>query len=207
MAGLIGRVRQRLGGPRQGPLRLALTLAERLAEHAAVTSVGRDNRFLDKVSVTGQGRFGARIAVGDESDLRGLWVIHEPDATITIGSRSELNAGCTLEVLEAVEIGDDVLIGAETYISDNDSHSADWNERRHDHMARRRGARDWSVVPRAPVRIADKAWIGRRVTILKGVEIGEGAIVATGSVVTQPVEPWTLVAGVPARRVRDVPRP
>ena len=130
-----------------------------------------------------------------------------PAARITIGSRSELNGGCTLEVIEAIEIGDDVLIGAEAYISDNDSHSDDWNERRHDHMARRRGERDWSVVARAPVRIADKAWIGRRVTILKGVEIGEGAIVATGSVVTQAVEPWTLVAGVPARRIRDVPRP
>jgi acetyltransferase-like isoleucine patch superfamily enzyme len=52
--------------------------------------------------------------------------------------------------------------------------------------------------------IESKAWIGRRSTILKGVTIGEGAVVAAGSVVTSSVEPWTLVAGVPARPLRQL---
>ena len=66
------------------------------------------------------------------------------------------------------------------------------------------GNRGWNVVPHAPVRIETKAWIGRRAMILKGVTVGEGAIVAAGSVVTGSVDPWTVVAGVPARTIRHL---
>lgn len=51
------------------------------------------------------------------------------------------------------------------------------------------------------VRIDDRAWIGPRVTILHSVHIGEGAVVAAGSVVTKDVEPFTIVAGIPARKI------
>ena len=54
----------------------------------------------------------------------------------------------------------------------------------------------------APIKICDNAWIGMNAIILKGVEIGEGAIVGAGSVVTKNVEPWTMVAGNPARVVK-----
>ena len=49
--------------------------------------------------------------------------------------------------------------------------------------------------------IDDRAWLGSRVTVLKGVTIGAGAVVAAGAVVTSDVAPWTMVAGVPARPV------
>jgi maltose O-acetyltransferase len=50
--------------------------------------------------------------------------------------------------------------------------------------------------------INDKAWIGFNAILLKGVVIGEGAVVAAGSVVTKDVEPWTMVAGNPARVIK-----
>jgi acetyltransferase-like isoleucine patch superfamily enzyme len=56
-----------------------------------------------------------------------------------------------------------------------------------------------------PVRIGDKSWIGLNVIILKGVEIGEGAVVAAGSVVTKNIPPWTIAAGNPARVIREIP--
>lgn len=60
----------------------------------------------------------------------------------------------------------------------------------------------------APVRIEDYAWISFRATILPGVTIGEGAVVAACALVTKDVEPYTMVAGVPARaigtRTRDL---
>jgi acetyltransferase-like isoleucine patch superfamily enzyme len=56
----------------------------------------------------------------------------------------------------------------------------------------------------APISIGDGAWIGSRVTVLPGVSIGNGAVVAAGAVVTRDVPPNTLVAGIPARRVRDL---
>lgn len=54
----------------------------------------------------------------------------------------------------------------------------------------------------APVQIDDYAWIGGRVIVLPGVHIGEGAVVASGAVVTKNVEPYTVVAGVPARKIK-----
>lgn len=55
----------------------------------------------------------------------------------------------------------------------------------------------------AGVTIHDDVWIGANVLIMKGVTIGEGAIVAAGSVVTKSVEPNSIVAGVPAKKIRD----
>jgi maltose O-acetyltransferase len=49
--------------------------------------------------------------------------------------------------------------------------------------------------------IEDRAWLGSRVTVLKGVTIGTGAVVSAGAVVTSDVAPWTIVSGVPARPI------
>ena len=56
----------------------------------------------------------------------------------------------------------------------------------------------------APVHIGHDAWIGCLVVILKGVTIGEGAVVGAGSVVSNDVPPFTIVAGNPARVVREL---
>jgi acetyltransferase-like isoleucine patch superfamily enzyme len=48
-------------------------------------------------------------------------------------------------------------------------------------------------------------WIGAGAVVLPGVTIGRGAVVAAGAVVTAPVEPYTVVAGVPARPIKTVP--
>jgi acetyltransferase-like isoleucine patch superfamily enzyme len=55
-----------------------------------------------------------------------------------------------------------------------------------------------------PVNIGNKVWIGANATILPGVTIGDGAIVAAGAVVTKDVVPKTLVGGVPARLIKSV---
>ena len=55
-----------------------------------------------------------------------------------------------------------------------------------------------------PIHIEDKVWLGANVTILPGVTIGEGAIVAAGAVVTKDVESRTVVGGVPARFIKKV---
>lgn len=57
-----------------------------------------------------------------------------------------------------------------------------------------------------PVIIKDRVWIGPNVTILSNVEIGEGAVVAAGAVVTKDVEPYALVGGVPAKKIGERPR-
>lgn len=55
----------------------------------------------------------------------------------------------------------------------------------------------------APIHIGNHVWIGARATILKGVTIGDGAVVAAGAVVNKDVPPNTLVGGVPARIIKE----
>jgi len=57
-----------------------------------------------------------------------------------------------------------------------------------------------------PITIGDRVWIGSNAIILTGVTIGEGAVVCAGCVVTKDVEPYTVVAGIPARKVNERPR-
>ena len=54
-----------------------------------------------------------------------------------------------------------------------------------------------------PIIIGDRAWIGPRVTILHNVHIGEGAVIAAGAVVTKDVEPFTVVGGIPAKKIAE----
>ena len=56
----------------------------------------------------------------------------------------------------------------------------------------------------APIHIGDQAWLGSNVTVLPGVTIGEGAIVAAGAVVTKDVAPNTIVGGIPAKFIKNV---
>lgn len=55
----------------------------------------------------------------------------------------------------------------------------------------------------APVVIEDFVWIANRAIILPGVKIGKGAVVAAGAVVTKDIAPWTIVGGVPAKKIGD----
>ena len=65
--------------------------------------------------------------------------------------------------------------------------------------------KNWSTVNSKPIKICSNAWIGMNCHILKGVTVGEGAIVGAGSVVTKDVAPWTIVAGNPANYIKDAP--
>ena len=137
------------------------------------------------------------------------------DGTITvlrgkmiIGDRVVINEGTKLICSKKIVIGNDVLISWGCNIVDsNIMHSMNSKKRLED----TRNARievenhtlgqhvDFSKIASAPVVIKDKAWIGFHAIILKGVTIGEGAIVGAGSVVTKDVPDYAVVGGNPAR--------
>ena len=113
-------------------------------------------------------------------------------ANVFVGPRSAVNAGCILDGRgHPIRIAHDVDIGTHTHI---------WTLQ-HDVNDPAHGTAG------GPVTIEDHAWIASRVTILPGVRIGRGAVVAAGAVVARDVEPLTIVAGVPARPIgrRDNP--
>jgi acetyltransferase-like isoleucine patch superfamily enzyme len=107
-------------------------------------------------------------------------------AHLTLGG-GYANNGAGIVCFKEIAIGRDVAIGPEVMIRDSDSHLISGSGR----------------PATAPIRIGDRVWIGARAVILKGVTIGDGAIVAAGSIVTKDVAPGTLVAGVPAKYIRD----
>lgn len=131
-----------------------------------------------------------------------------------------------------VEIGDNTFIGSSTFISiskiyignnvhiawgctfyDHDSHSLDYIERRkdmNDQLSCLRlskqitETKNWNSVKSSQIKIENDAWIGMNCIILKGVTIGKGAVVGAGSVVTKDVPEWTVVAGNPAKIVKEI---
>ena len=112
-------------------------------------------------------------------------------ASIVIGDDTGLS-GCTITAIERIEIGSKVLIGSGVAIADNDAHPLDPGDRRYG-----------EDIDSRPVRIGDGVFLGARSIILKGVTIGDHAVVGAGSVVTQDVPAYAVVAGNPARFVRD----
>lgn len=103
-------------------------------------------------------------------------------------------------------IDSDVLISYECLISDSNNHSLSYSIRKKDLKDwRNNNQHDWSTTVSKPIRICKGAWIGARSIVLKGVTIGEGSVVGAGSVVTKDVPAWTIVAGNPARVIREIP--
>lgn len=133
-----------------------------------------------------------RIALGAGAALdRGatLLLSGSPQAglAIRIGRRVYINRHTILDATEAIEVGDDCMIGPCCYITD------------HDHEPGPDGRPASGPLRARPVKIQARAWIGAHVTILKGVTIGENAVVGAGSVVTKDVLARTVVVGNPAR--------
>lgn len=110
---------------------------------------------------------------------------------LVIGRDCWMNAGCYLDLGAPVEIGDRVAFGHQVLLITSTHEIGD--------AARRAGR---SVA--CPIRIEDGAWLGSRCTILPSVTVHQGAVVAAGAVVTKDVPPNTIVAGVPAKVIREL---
>jgi acetyltransferase-like isoleucine patch superfamily enzyme len=110
---------------------------------------------------------------------------------VFFGDRNVINSGCFFDGrCFPIEIGQDVSIGPEATILTlgHDPRSPNFGDKG------------------GPVKIGDHVWIGYRAIILPGIEIGEGAVVGAGAVVTKDVPPFTIVAGNPALKIGDRPR-
>ncbi|MDO5387236.1 MAG: CatB-related O-acetyltransferase [Pseudomonadota bacterium] len=101
--------------------------------------------------------------------------------------------------IDRLYIGNYVCIGAEAVIlmGGNNTHRMDWFSS-YPFMEKIVEA----YQPRGDTVIGDGVWIGMRAMIMPGVKIGEGAVIAAGAVVTDDVEPYAVVAGVPAKKIR-----
>lgn len=133
-----------------------------------------------------------------------------PEAKIVVGDRVYISAGTNLISGDMIEFGNDILVAWGCTFIDHDSYPMDAETRKTIMSGKlerlRRGDSNWdkpelTCVTRGKITIQDNAWIGMNCVILGGVTIGEGAVIGACSVVTEDVEPWTVVIGNPARRI------
>lgn len=149
-----------------------------------------------------------RVYVGDDVNFFGKTSIFSGrifDAPrLVIGNRVDVGHDVVFVVNKEIIIDDDVNIATGVRFMDTDAHPRDASER----IADRPPPSDEIK----PVRICRYAWIGQNSFILKGVTVGEGAVVGVGSVVVSDVPPYSVVMGNPARVImknasRPVPQP
>jgi acetyltransferase-like isoleucine patch superfamily enzyme len=118
----------------------------------------------------------------------GMFVEIKAGASLEIcGNKGYASRNVQIECMNSIKIGAGVAIGPDVIIRDTDSHSLT----------------DSDHVMTIPIRIGNKVWIGARAIILKGVSIGDGSIIAAGSIVTKDIPPNCIASGSPARVVRE----
>jgi acetyltransferase-like isoleucine patch superfamily enzyme len=129
----------------------------------------------------------ARLIVhGAFQIMTGSSVTVNEGATLELGS-GYVSEGAQIDCFHSIRIGNDVAISKDVIIRDSDSHQI----------------HDGEHEPTQPVVIGNDVWIGLRATILKGVTVGDGAVIAAGAVVTSDVPERAVVGGVPAKVLKE----
>jgi acetyltransferase-like isoleucine patch superfamily enzyme len=150
-----------------------------------------------------RGVSGNRLQVGDQSIIHADISFEEKAGELQIGSRTFIGRS-NLVCYRSITIGDDVIMSWGVTVVDHDSHSIEWVKRYNDVFNWKDRRKDWRDIANAPVVISNKAWIGFNVSILKGVTVGEGAVIGACSVVTRDIPPYSLAVGNPAKVIRSL---
>lgn len=153
------------------------------------------------------------LEIGEMSLIECDFFVENEFGKITLGDRVHIGGNTKIISVNSVKIGSDVTIAWGCTIYDHNSHSIYWNYRKNDTLQEISDLKNtgdfvknknWENVDSRPIIVEDKVWIGFNVTILKGVKIGEGAVIGACSVVTKDVLPYTIVAGNPAKVVKKI---
>ena len=146
------------------------------------------NGLIIEGSIRAWPRISGKVVAGQNLKLSSshlpITIISYRNAMISIGNDVIIGGGCIITAAEGVQIGDSTIMGPYTIIIDSDGHGI-----------------DDAPTKTAPIKIGRHVWIGDRVTILKGVTIGDNSIIGAGSVITRDVERNTIVAGNPAKKI------
>jgi acetyltransferase-like isoleucine patch superfamily enzyme len=142
---------------------------------------------------------GPNVSLGDYATVIGdvdkrvsiaVWGRGPGLGRVRIGDYALITPGVRISASDSIEIGDNCMIASGAYITDSDWHGI------YDRIER-------NATP-APIRIGNNVWIGDHALVLKGVTIGDNSIVGAGAVVTKDVPANVVVAGNPARVVKQL---
>ncbi|MEM7802118.1 MAG: acyltransferase [Chloroflexota bacterium] len=136
-----------------------------------------------------------RLVIGDRCRfvgyMGGLELGCGGEGLLEIGENTFINYGTSIFASDLIRIGKDCHIGTYCMLMDNDFHGIEPEKRN-------------EMPPSDPIVLEDNVWLGGRVIVLKGVTIGEGSVIAAGSIVTKDIPPRSLAVGSPARIVREL---
>jgi galactoside O-acetyltransferase len=150
---------------------------------------------------------------GDGCILDHQNIFESCEGFIKVGDNTFINAGTRIISREKISIGNYVLISWGCTIYDHNSHSIDYRDRMEDHVKELNNwgtgkpchDKNWNSVVSKEIQIEDHVWLGFDVVVLKGVKIGEGAVIGAKSVVTRDIPAWCIAAGNPAKIVKEIP--
>lgn len=153
------------------------------------------------------------LAVGNKCILLNDNIFESSEGFISIGNNTFINSGTKIISRSSISIGDNVTIAWGCMIYDHDSHSIDYRERINDQHQQLQdwqngnfiANKNWDTVNSKPIVIGNNVWLGFDVVVLKGVTIGDGAIIGARSVVTRDIPAWSVAVGNPAKVVKYIP--
>ena len=148
-----------------------------------------DNALLDA-----KGDQDVTLSIGESTIIGRNTIISCKGGTIDLGDHVNISVNCTLVSESQLRIGDKTMLAGHCYVIAGGNHGTD----RVDIPVSEQYPIDMGGID-----IERHSWLGAHVTILDGVAIGRDAIVAAGAVVTQPVDAFDVVAGVPAKVVKN----
>ena len=146
-----------------------------------------------------------KIRIGEHSIILGELFLFAHGGDISIGDWCYIGKGTRIWSSGSIHIGDRVLISHNVNIFDSLTHPLNAHQRHAHYRAIVQTGHPTAIdLGERPVTVGDDAWIGANACVLRGVTIGKGAIIAAGAVVTKDVPPYTIVAGNPARVIREL---
>ena len=138
---------------------------------------------------------GENVLIDGTNTFASTAVLDKP--VLKIGNNTFIGYQVSISVGKKVTIGENCLIASGVIISDNDGHPLDPIKRaKHERVER-------SQIK--PVHIGNYVWIGNNSIVLKGVSIGDGAIIGANSTVTEDIPAFVVAAGNPAKLIRTLP--
>lgn len=192
--------------------KILLKRKKKQLQKKAIISQNQDNNFCRRSSTISlmDGSSPKNIVIGEKVWMWGT-LNSQSGGKIIMGDYSKIGGGSVINAVESVQIGNYTGIAENVHITDNNNHPVNPSYRKYMRICRDMEPRYWKHSAHAPVVIGENCWIGRNVSILKGVTIGDNSVIAANSVVTKSVPANCIVAGNPAKVVKtnieDIPAP